>query len=99
MKVKDKGGWNYFFIYTQLFQILCLSFGGHLEFKWQKINLMNFYQPLLMFSRPTVFLENLLGKESEGVFYFLLLCQVAVIIFFIILVIIFSISFYHWREK
>jgi hypothetical protein len=99
MKVKDIGAWNYFFIYTQLFQILCLSFGGHLEFKWKAIDLLNFYQPLLIFSRPTVFLEYFVGAESEDVFHLLLFCQVAVILFFVILVIIFNISFYHWREK
>jgi hypothetical protein len=52
-----------------------------------------------MFSRPTVFLENLVGVESDGVFYLLLFCQVTVILFFVILFIIFSISFYYWRLK
>lgn len=39
IKIQDSGGWNYFFIYTGLFQILSLIFVNELDFDFGNISM------------------------------------------------------------
>lgn len=40
IKIKDVGGFNYFMIYTGLFQILSLLFVNNLDFDWKSLNIL-----------------------------------------------------------